>query len=122
MATSDFTAFCKGKQAWHISVAEAAAMPLAEGERSLQALGHGSMLVRYYAPEGRDAQTPHDQDEIYIVIRGHGTFVNGPDRVAFGPGDVLFAPAGRVHRFEDFSDDFATWVVFYGPAGGEAPV
>jgi hypothetical protein len=22
-------------------------------------------------------------------------------------------------RFEDFSDDFATWVIFYGPPGGE---
>jgi len=23
-------------------------------------------------------------------------------------------------RFEEFSDDFATWVMFYGPEGGEA--
>ena len=27
---------------------------------------------------------------------------------------------GVEHRFEDFSDDFAAWVVFYGPSGGEA--
>jgi hypothetical protein len=33
---------------------------------------------------------------------------------------VFFTPAGWVHRFEDFSDDFATWVVFWGPKGGEA--
>ena len=26
----------------------------------------------------------------------------------------------RVHRFVDFSDDFGTWVVFWGPEGGEA--
>jgi hypothetical protein len=32
----------------------------------------------------------------------------------------LFAPAGLVHRFEEFSDDFATWVVFWGPKGGES--
>ena len=122
MASPDFNAFCKGKQPWHISVAEAEAIPLGEGERSLKAMGHGSMVVRHYAPKGHDAQTPHDQDEVYIVIGGTGTFVNGPDRIAFGPGVVLFAPAGRVHRFEDFSEDFSTWVVFYGPAGGEAPV
>jgi hypothetical protein len=30
-------------------------------------------------------------------------------------------PAGVVHRFEDFSDDLAVWVVFYGPEGGEIP-
>ena len=29
------------------------------------------------------------------------------------------AAAGEVHRFERFSDDFATWVFFYGPEGGE---
>ena len=34
-------------------------------------------------------------------------------------GDVLFVPAGMEHRFENFSDDFATWVVFYGKEGGE---
>jgi hypothetical protein len=27
--------------------------------------------------------------------------------------------AGVQHRFEEFSDDFATWVIFYGPEGGE---
>jgi mannose-6-phosphate isomerase-like protein (cupin superfamily) len=46
--------------------------------------------------------------------------VNGDARFRFGPGDVLFVPAGVEHRFEDFSDDFVTWVVFYGPEGGEA--
>jgi mannose-6-phosphate isomerase-like protein (cupin superfamily) len=40
-------------------------------------------------------------------------------RETFGPGDFLFAPAGVEHRFEDFSKDFATWVLFYGPEGGE---
>ena len=32
---------------------------------------------------------------------------------------ALFVPAGVVHRFEDFGDDFATWVFFYGPQDGE---
>jgi len=41
--------------------------------------------------------------------------------VTFGPGDALFVPAHTSHRFEDFSPDFATWVVFYGPDGGEQP-
>ncbi len=45
--------------------------------------------------------------------------VAGEDRVIFGPGDALFVPAGAVHRFEEFSEDFAAWVVFYGPEGGE---
>ena len=32
---------------------------------------------------------------------------------------MLFVAAKVEHRFESFSDDFATWVVFYGPRGGE---
>jgi mannose-6-phosphate isomerase-like protein (cupin superfamily) len=47
-------------------------------------------------------------------------FLNGGRRQPFGPGEVLFAPAGVEHRFEDFTDDFVTWVFFYGPEGGEA--
>jgi len=43
------------------------------------------------------------------------------ERVPFGPGEALFAAAGVAHRFEGFSDDFATRVVFYGPPGGEHP-
>ena len=48
-----------------------------------------------------------------------GQFVNGAERHPFGPGDVLFVSAGVPHRFEDFSDDLAVWVIFYGPEGGE---
>ena len=55
-----------------------------------------------------------------LNARGSGIFVNGRDRVPFGPGDALFAAAGAEHRFEDFSEDFGTWVVFYGARGGEA--
>ena len=54
-----------------------------------------------------------------MVVRGEGYFVNGTDRHRFRPGDLLFVPAGVEHRFEDFSADFATWVFFYGPPGGE---
>ena len=56
----------------------------------------------------------------YVVIQGTGTFVIEGQRLPFGPGDFLFAPARVAHRFEDFSDDLAVWVFFYGPEGGEA--
>ena len=92
-----------------------------ETERlSALAFAHGSAEVRFYAPRGEDRQVPHDRDELYVVLAGRGTFVVGDERVAFGPGDVLFAPAHAEHRFVDFTDDFETWVIFYGPTGGEA--
>lgn len=80
---------------------------------------HGSLEIEVYAPESHDPQQPHIRDEIYVVISGQGYFLNGGERHRFKAGDLLFVPAGVVHRFEDFSNDFATWVMFYGPEGGE---
>jgi mannose-6-phosphate isomerase-like protein (cupin superfamily) len=93
-----------------------------QGERFVQAFARGSMSVEMYAPVGKDPQSPHTQDELYIVHTGEGEFVCGDERVKFAAGDVLFVPAGVAHRFENFTSDFATWVVFYGPSGGEASV
>ena len=103
----------------HATVALARALPVPEGRRSAQVLAHGSMEVRWYAPKEVDEQTPHDRDELYVVMAGEGWFVNGDSRERFQPGDVLFVPAHAEHRFEDFSHDFGTWVIFYGPIGGE---
>ena len=98
---------------------EAGAAALPEGRRSAEILRHGSLEVRWYAPRGSDAQTRHERDEVYVVAAGRAEFVRGAHRVPVGPNDLLFIPAGMEHRFEAMSGDFATWVVFYGPAGGE---
>jgi hypothetical protein len=99
----------------------ASSAPNQAGRLSALLLSHGTLELRYYAPRGADNQTPHTQDEIYIVASGRGSFVRAGERVSFQPGDALFVAAGAEHRFEDFSDDFATWVIFYGPQGGERP-
>ena len=84
-------------------------------------LEHGSMELGYYRPLGEDDQEAHEQDEIYIVHTGSGVFLLDGERLEFAPGDALFVPAGAAHRFIEFTDDFATWVVFWGPQGGERP-
>lgn len=91
------------------------------GERSRELFRHGSLQVKVYSPVGQDLQSPHSRDEAYVVMRGTGTFVSDAGRDSFLSGDFLFAPAGVAHRFEDLSDDFAVWVFFYGPEGGERP-
>lgn len=104
----------------NVSVAEALAQLAGQpGALFLKVMEHGSMSVEIYRPVKTDPQTPHLQDELYVVISGSGEFVNNGNRTAFQQGHVLFAPAGTEHRFENFTDDFATWVIFYGPAGGE---
>jgi len=82
-------------------------------------LEHGTLELGYYKPDQIDNQYPHERDEIYIVRSGSGYFVIEEDRQSFAAGDALFVPAQVVHRFEDFTDDFEAWVIFYGPTGGE---
>ncbi len=80
---------------------------------------HGSMTLGLYAPRGEDVQTPHEQDELYVIASGSGTFVKNGERRDFVAQDVIFVEAGVPHRFEQVSDDFSAWVVFWGPPGGE---
>ena len=94
-------------------------VPTAEGKRFAEVYRHQTLQVEIYAPRGVDLQSPHTRDEVYIVISGKGRFFCDGETEPFGPGDFLFAPAGAVHRFENFSDDLAVWVLFYGPEGGE---
>lgn len=104
-----------------ITVAEAMArIPGPDGERYVEMFSHGTLEIEMYAPRGNDPQQPHDRDEVYVVVEGHGEFIYGESRTHFAKGDVLFVAAEVEHRFVDFSDDFAAWVVFYGPRGGEA--
>ena len=105
----------------HVSLAEALAQgPPPAGNLAVPIFSHGSLEVELYTPKGSDPQQPHRRDEVYLVSRGTSAFFDGERRHELGPGSFLFVAAGQVHRFEDFSDDFAVWVFFYGPEGGEA--
>ncbi len=90
-----------------------------QNRRYMDLITHGSMRVGLYALRDHDPQKPHTQDEIYIVASGSGEFVNDGERKPFRSGDIIFVKAGVEHRFENFTDDFQTWVVFWGPEGGE---
>ncbi len=80
---------------------------------------HGTLDIEMYKPEKVDLQSTHSRDEAYIIAEGEGTFYHEGEKVKVKKGDFLFVPAGAEHRFENFSDDFCTWVIFYGPEGGE---
>lgn len=84
-----------------------------EGVWFANVFSKGDFELEFYAPRGRDYQTAHEKDEIYVVARGTGEFVKENERINFTAGDVLFVEAGVEHRFENFSEDFATWVIFF---------
>jgi mannose-6-phosphate isomerase-like protein (cupin superfamily) len=77
-------------------------------------LQHGHMRVEYYAPRGEDLQTPHLQDELYIICSGSADLERNGETLNCKVHDVLFVPAGMPHRFINISHDFSTWVIFYG--------
>jgi mannose-6-phosphate isomerase-like protein (cupin superfamily) len=84
-----------------------------------QLMKHGTMQLEYFAPQVEDTQTPHLQDELYIIVSGSSDFMLEDKVISCAAGDALFVPAGMEHRFIHFTADFATWVVFYGKQGGE---
>jgi mannose-6-phosphate isomerase-like protein (cupin superfamily) len=106
---------------YHLTMEGATALLAKEKEQVFTVLlRHGSMQVEYFIPKDHDRQKPHRQDEIYVIASGQSRFFRDGEYLSCKANDVLFVPAGMVHRFEDFSDDFATWVIFYGQDGGEA--
>jgi len=109
----------EAERGWQGTVDHWLAQVPASGIRSVEAFKSGSLQIKLYAPGGEDPQGPHDRDEVYVVARGRGTAMIGEERQRFGPADALFVPAGVTHRFEDFTNDLAIWVMFYGPLGGE---
>jgi hypothetical protein len=104
----------------HVDLAEAVTQgPPPAGNLAVPIFSQGTLVPEMYTPKGHDPQTPHDRDEVYVVARGRGTFFDGVGRRVVSPGTFRFVAAAHMHRFEDFPDDVAVWLFFYGPPGGE---
>ena len=61
---------------------------------------------------GLDDQTPHSEDEIYVVTSGHARIVTDSGTADVRPGSVIFIGAGEKHQFIDITEDLALLVVF----------
>ncbi len=69
----------------------------------------------YRLPAGsRDPQSPHQEDEVYVVTEGRGVLMIDGERRPIGPGSVAFVAAHAEHRFEDIAEDLVA-VVFFAP-------
>ncbi|GIH15473.1 cupin domain-containing protein [Rugosimonospora africana] len=66
---------------------------------------------------GLDNQSPHTEDEIYVVTAGRARIVTPDSTAEVSPGSVIFVPAGEEHRFDDVTEDLTLLVVF-SPAYG----
>ena len=62
-----------------------------------------------------DPQSPHTEDELYVVMAGRGRIVVGDETRPVVPGSVVFVAAGVPHRFVDIEERLVI-VVMFGPA------
>jgi mannose-6-phosphate isomerase-like protein (cupin superfamily) len=62
------------------------------------------------APEP-DRQSPHEDDEVYVVIEGRGTLEVEGENVDLHEGHAVFVPAGAEHRFVGY-EQLSVLVIF----------
>jgi mannose-6-phosphate isomerase-like protein (cupin superfamily) len=77
------------------------------------AFAKGDFELEFFAPRGLDYQTPHDKEEFYIIVGGTADLIKTGEAINCRTGDALFVAAGEEHHFENISEDFATWVIFF---------
>jgi mannose-6-phosphate isomerase-like protein (cupin superfamily) len=97
-----------------VSLAAALALPRTP-DRSAEVFVDRDLEVRFAARPTNGPQVPHQRDELYVVAAGTGRYRVEDRVIDVGPGDLLFCAAHAAHGFEDISEDFSVWVLFYGP-------
>ncbi len=61
-------------------------------EKFIVLFQRGDFSAELYIPGEVDLQQPHQQDEVYIVAEGSGTFLRGEERVLFTRGRLPLRP------------------------------
>ncbi|MBX2873416.1 MAG: cupin domain-containing protein [Saprospiraceae bacterium] len=59
-----------------------------------------------------DRQQPHDQDEVYYVLKGKAKFEAGGEKSNIKEGSILFVKAKVPHRFYEIEQDLQVLVFF----------
>ena len=67
----------------------------------------------YVLPAGAtDKQSPHQEDEIYYVVRGRAKMQLGREERAICEGDVIFVEKNLEHLFFDIAEELVLLVIF----------
>ena len=61
---------------------------------------------------GTDNQTPHTEDEIYVVTSGRAVIETPGGAAPVSPGSVIFIPALEEHLFTTITEDLTLLVIF----------
>jgi mannose-6-phosphate isomerase-like protein (cupin superfamily) len=96
---------------------EIASRRAAAGAPYLEFLRSPSLSVGLYvlAPGEADLQSPHREDEVYVVERGAAQIEVAGERRPVGPGSVVYVAKGVDHRFVDITEELRVVVLFAPP-------
>lgn len=96
--------------------------PEAEPNHYIEHLRSADLSVGTYSipAGGVDDQTPHTEDEIYVVSNGRATIETPTGSAEVDPGTVIFVPAAEEHRFTHVTEDLALLVLFAPPEGARS--
>ncbi len=84
------------------------------GDRYLEFLRRDSMSLGLYTLEAGadDTQTPHAEDEAYVVVAGRGQIMVDGESSEVGPGSIVFVGRTVDHRFHSITERLEIVVVF----------
>jgi mannose-6-phosphate isomerase-like protein (cupin superfamily) len=90
------------------------------GDLYLEFLRRDSMSCGLYVLEAgaTDPQTPHAEDEVYLVLAGRATITVADRPHPVAPGSVVFVARTVPHRFHDITERLSV-LVFFAPAETE---
>lgn len=102
-------------QAWELADLDAARMSAGRMYHEFVSVPDLSGGLYVLEAGATDPQSPHTEDELYVVMSGRGRIVVGDEERAVGPGSVIFVAARVAHRFVDIEERLVILVAF-GPA------
>ena len=90
---------------------------LATDKPYLEFIRSPSMTVGLYVLDAgaTDGQSPHHEDEVYVVLAGRSRFTAGDETRNVVPGDTIYVAAGNPHKFHDITERLELIVVFAPP-------
>lgn len=92
---------------------------LTAGERYTEFVRRPGLSAGLYrlAAGAADPQSPHTEDEVYVVLTGAAVLRAGDEDLPVTAGSIAFVAAGEEHRFHSITEELLVAVLF-GPAEG----
>ncbi len=102
------------------SIEDLSALRAKNGRHYFEFLRVPAMSAGLYAlpAGGTDPQKPHQEDEMYYVVRGRARMQIATEQMEVRAGSILFVEARAEHKFYDIEEELEV-LVFFAPAERE---